>query len=300
MENTPVNRHDNCSACGGGGGEIALSPAQTAEVVDRRTLAIDEALRLRLVKRVEQDYEFNARVSSEIQGEHRTAVAERIVHQTIGFLTLVAKNPGIGFSPSSLVDIGWHNFILYTREYTAWCQETGGRYIHHAPFDEAGVDYGTGHSHRTVDALREFGWLVDEELWASKFVYDCGTCNVGGYDCTSTDGGNVPHTPRIRWRCEHRTTAIAVARTAATRAEVPTVSLGARAALAAPNNGSCGSQDCSDACGGQHGLTARRRLRCWTALTTIPMEWWSGPSSVRTTYSDAWAAGRSGSPGLLS
>ncbi|CCQ13410.1 MULTISPECIES: glycine-rich domain-containing protein [Nocardiaceae] len=229
MENTPVNRHDNCSACGGGGGEIALSPAQTAEVVDRRTLAIDEALRLRLVKRVEQDYEFNARVSSEIQGEHRTAVAERIVHQTIGFLTLVAKNPGIGFSPSSLVDIGWHNFILYTREYTAWCQETGGRYIHHAPFDEAGVDYGTGHSHRTVDALREFGWLVDEELWASKFVYDCGTCNVGGYDCTSTDGGNVPpHAPHS-------------------------------VALRAPNNGNCGSQDCSDACGGPDGLVGRAR-----------------------------------------
>jgi hypothetical protein len=35
--------------------------------------------------------------------------------------------------PLRLLDEMWHTFILFTREYTDYCQKHFGRYIHHAP-----------------------------------------------------------------------------------------------------------------------------------------------------------------------
>lgn len=35
--------------------------------------------------------------------------------------------------PSRAVDRAWHEFILMTREYHAFCDEAFGRYLHHAP-----------------------------------------------------------------------------------------------------------------------------------------------------------------------
>jgi hypothetical protein len=42
--------------------------------------------------------------------------------------------------PSKAVDIAWHEFILMTREYQAFCDEAFGYYLHHSPeetMDEA-------------------------------------------------------------------------------------------------------------------------------------------------------------------
>jgi hypothetical protein len=35
--------------------------------------------------------------------------------------------------PSKVVDIAWHEFILRTREYHAFCERAFGRYLHHTP-----------------------------------------------------------------------------------------------------------------------------------------------------------------------
>jgi hypothetical protein len=45
-------------------------------------------------------------------------LAERIMDQALGYLRLCATHPDQTFSPSPLVDIGWHIFILHTRAYT--------------------------------------------------------------------------------------------------------------------------------------------------------------------------------------
>jgi hypothetical protein len=37
--------------------------------------------------------------------------------------------------PSKAVDAAWHEFILYTRDYTAFCEHAFGRYLHHVPDD---------------------------------------------------------------------------------------------------------------------------------------------------------------------
>ncbi len=35
--------------------------------------------------------------------------------------------------PSQVVDVAWHEFILFTRPYQAFCQKALGRFLHHTP-----------------------------------------------------------------------------------------------------------------------------------------------------------------------
>lgn len=232
----------NCSSCGSSCGSNTTMPTEPKISAVLAPLSftdeVDPALWNRLVRRITKDAEFVTKVGD---ADQQTAIdfAGRILNQAVGFLELIAHNPGVGFSPSRLVDIGWHNFILYTREYAQFCQGIAGRFIHHAPFDEVGVDYGTGHAIRTVDALRAFGWPVDDLLWTSDTLScdarlltqspDCGQCEPSrGYDCGSSS---------------------------TTRMSSSVVA----------NNGNCGSQDCSDACGGPDGFTITQR----TGLKTL-------------------------------
>lgn len=55
------------------------------------------------------------------------------MEQTLAFLAATANQADKPLSPSQPVDIGWHAFILYTREYAEFCQRVAGRFIHHVP-----------------------------------------------------------------------------------------------------------------------------------------------------------------------
>lgn len=119
-----------------------------------------------------------------VEEDMERSLAERILNDALAFMLLCAANPQGRFSPSKLVDVGWHNFILYTREYMAFCEKIAGSYIHHAPFDAAGVDYGSGHVVATVEALKLHGISFDQSLWRGLHA-DCdGSCSAG-----STCGG---------------------------------------------------------------------------------------------------------------
>lgn len=101
------------------------------------------------------------------------AMACRIMDQTVAFLQLCAAADR-RYTPSQLVDIGWETFILYTQEYHVFCLAIAGRYLHHSPFDEEGVDYSNmGYVGDTVAALKEQqGIVIDTPLWTSQS--DCG------------------------------------------------------------------------------------------------------------------------------
>lgn len=143
---------------------------------------IDEPLWERIVRRIVKNH-----------GVERD-LAERILDQALAYLTLRARDPEDLYSPSRLVDIGWHAFMLYSRPYAAWCKQELRRYwwqelrglrhlrnwrpsnllrlwrhwqyttIHHSPQDEPGVVYTTSIA-RTVEKMREYGIAIDEELW---------------------------------------------------------------------------------------------------------------------------------------
>jgi hypothetical protein len=113
-------------------------------------------------------------------------LAERIVDQTIAFLVACARNTSTPLAPSALVDIGWHAFLLHTREYASFCQHAAGRFLHHVPLepnDPAETGQAACHTlARTVAAVEEAGFVVDLDLWAQAPASDCTGCHNGCHD----------------------------------------------------------------------------------------------------------------------
>lgn len=72
-----------------------------------------------------------ARLAAEAALSHEDA--EVLFDDTLKFLALAGN--GTKLSPPAKIDLGWHNFILHTRDYNDFCQSCFGRFIHHEPGD---------------------------------------------------------------------------------------------------------------------------------------------------------------------
>ena len=59
----------------------------------------------------------------------------KLLIEVVKFLYLVSISD-MKLSPSLIVDLGWHEFILFTRGYQNFCIEQLGRFIHHVPDDD--------------------------------------------------------------------------------------------------------------------------------------------------------------------
>ena len=143
---------------------MTITAERTTSTINPRTL-IPYSLYSRLVARIVTDEQVDQ------------AYAERIMDQALGFLMTCAVNPGAGLSPSETVDIGWHTFILHTREYADFCQQVAGRFIHHAPAD---TPSGSSKIQHAIDAMAAAGVPVDAELWTS--TGRCSQCHDGCVD----------------------------------------------------------------------------------------------------------------------
>lgn len=64
--------------------------------------------------------------------EHITS--EALFIEVIKFLYLASSTKAV-LAPSQNVDLGWHEFILFTRTYEHFCKTKLGRFIHHTPDD---------------------------------------------------------------------------------------------------------------------------------------------------------------------
>lgn len=107
--------------------------------------------------------------------------AERVMDATLGFLGLCAKNPGRRFSPSPLVDTGWHTFLMYTQGYNELCQQLAGHLIHHEPNDNPAVEMKSGGACATVAFMKSTNVPFDAEMWAHTSANDCTVdCDGGG------------------------------------------------------------------------------------------------------------------------
>jgi hypothetical protein len=137
---------------------------------------IDESFRQALISRIVKEQAIDRFLS------------ERIVNQTLAFLKLVAENPGQCYAPSPAVDIGWHAFLLHTRQYADFCDAIAGRFIHHEP-TESRVDESRSVAlpelevSRTIAALNSANLPVDTSLWQSPAKCGGSSCTNG--DCTS-------------------------------------------------------------------------------------------------------------------
>lgn len=128
-------------------------------------------------------------VAARISREHHfeTHDAERMLDAACHFMTLAAQFPGHEFVPSQEVDLAWHEFILFTRPYTAYCRLLNRPYIHHVPVDELDVLPPKGGALRTKRFMEERGIVFDPVAWAMPENADCQAdpCNCTG--CSEWD-----------------------------------------------------------------------------------------------------------------
>lgn len=62
------------------------------------------------------------------------AEGEALFTEVKRYMVLVGADESLGWDMHSLrVDDAWHQFILFTQQYTAYCQRHFGRYVHHSP-----------------------------------------------------------------------------------------------------------------------------------------------------------------------
>jgi|SRR5882757_7055144 len=110
------------------------------------------------------------------------ALAARVVDQALAFLGTSAKHRGEPLSPSRAVDPGWHVFVLHTRDYREFCRRVAGGFIDHVPTGGRPADGPALALRRTVAAMRNTGYVVDDELWFSSAGASCTGCHNGCHD----------------------------------------------------------------------------------------------------------------------
>ena len=118
--------------------------------------------------------------------DHDLLMAGRVVDQALAFLGTSANHEGRPLSPSEIVDPGWHEFILHTVDYAAFCDQVAGRFLHHVPTDPQDPSAEGEGAHDTltytVDAIATAGFYVDTDLWPTGHAGDCSQCHAGCSD----------------------------------------------------------------------------------------------------------------------
>ncbi len=100
--------------------------------------------------------------------EHK---ARQIFEDTKRFLFICGTCNG-RWSPSREIDEGWHNFIMFTKDYMKFCEKFFGRFIHHQPNLPGQVPDKTRPRRTLIAAIQLFG----RENLSSSWVY----CNIHG------------------------------------------------------------------------------------------------------------------------
>lgn len=102
-----------------------------------------------VVERIAQDPDLPAGVAP-----------QRSLEEALKFLDVAASTTE-PVTPSAAVDVAWHHFIMFTRDYMDYCATHLGRYIHHVPDAPTDHDADTGTAHG--------GYLRTRQLVADRF-----------------------------------------------------------------------------------------------------------------------------------
>jgi len=84
-----------------------------------------------------ESYQFNSAISQKVK-EHYPHLTDAQLHLVIDGLRdyfYICNKAGrkMVSMPSQVVDVAWHEFILFTREYKRFCSKSFGRFLHHTP-----------------------------------------------------------------------------------------------------------------------------------------------------------------------
>jgi len=88
-------------------------------------------------RRFIEHYKFSPALLKRVQKEHEYLSDEdmlKVARATKDYFLIchMARGKMVAM-PSEIVDVLWHNFILFTREYESFCKQGLGRFLHHVP-----------------------------------------------------------------------------------------------------------------------------------------------------------------------
>lgn len=109
--------------------------------------------------------------------EEYNITSEELLLEMINFLNLIYQT-NEKLSPSLVVDLAWHEFILFTRYYHEFCMENYNRFIHHTPSEnEDNTIY-----QKTIELyIKQYG-NPNETIWGTYAKNEweasqCGACH---------------------------------------------------------------------------------------------------------------------------
>lgn len=116
--------------------------------------------------------------------------ALQLFEDTKLFLFLCAKSRA-PLSPNEILDFGWHEFLLFTQDYAAFCKEHFGFFIHHRPHkpgDESAHGEGWERTRNMAKLVFEgqlsSNWGVPS--FSGNSVPSCDNCGCQPADCSAS------------------------------------------------------------------------------------------------------------------
>jgi len=109
---------------------------------------------------------------------NRFEIAPQVVlTELIKYLGITNKNNQTT-SPSYVIDLAWHEFILCTKYYQLFCEKNFGKFIHHTPDTTPNK---TAYKRTLAYYLKEYG-VPPEKIWTNSPVINwnessCGACH---------------------------------------------------------------------------------------------------------------------------
>ncbi|WP_461482930.1 glycine-rich domain-containing protein [Porticoccus sp.] len=84
-----------------------------------------------------ENYRFSSSIGKKVQKKYPLLTQDQIDLVIKGlrdyfYICNKAKRRMVAM-PSQVVDVAWHEFILFTRPYQAFCKKALGRFLHHTP-----------------------------------------------------------------------------------------------------------------------------------------------------------------------
>lgn len=84
-----------------------------------------------------RDYTFSSALVKRVQEKHdylSDSDIKQVIKALRDYFHICNQAKGkIVAMPSEIVDVAWHEFILFTREYQQFCEKGIGRFLHHTP-----------------------------------------------------------------------------------------------------------------------------------------------------------------------
>lgn len=88
-------------------------------------------------------------------------------------------NSDKNLSPTLLLDEGWHDFILYTKDYDLFCKKYFNKFIHHQPFSN-NQQAAPNWYETLIESAKKLGCDTSSKYWTKSEYTDCDGEGEGG------------------------------------------------------------------------------------------------------------------------